>query len=125
MGARTIFWNGPVGCAELEKFSYGSSVVSTLCASLAEKGRTAIVAGKDTIEVVEKNEQRNSMTHVSTGAASAMDLLERKILPGLDCLNPAQETRIAPVNENVPLFDLDKELGPLELKKREIAMDEE
>uniref|UniRef100_A0A7S2TPT0 Phosphoglycerate kinase n=1 Tax=Lotharella oceanica TaxID=641309 RepID=A0A7S2TPT0_9EUKA len=117
--ARTLFWNGPVGAAELDKFAWGSKCVATLLASMGKLNRTTIVGGKDTLDVLEKVGMRDQISHCSSGGASFMDIMERKILPGLTCLLPAADMRVPPPADDVPLFDVDAELEPLDAMARE------
>mmetsp|Transcript_4810 Transcript_4810/g.9381 ORF Transcript_4810/g.9381 Transcript_4810/m.9381 type:complete len:537 (+) Transcript_4810:2-1612(+) len=119
--ARTVFWNGPVGAAELEKFSWGSKCVAMLVSTLGKNNRTTIVGGKDTIDVVEKAGVQDDISHCSTGGASFMDIVEKKILPGLTCLNPAGDMRVAPLPDDAPLFDVDAELEPVEAGERDMG----
>jgi len=107
--AETVFWNGPVGAEEVEKFAYGTHALAASLAGLADCNKTVIVAGRDTVAALDKINLRQDMTHVSTGAASFLDLMEGKILPGLNALDPPLEVEveIPDVNEEKPIFDID------------------
>ncbi len=82
--AQTIFWNGPMGVFEMEKFSKGSISLSH---TLAESSATTIVGGGDTGEVVSRAGDIEKMTFVSTGGGAALELLEGKILPGIKAVS--------------------------------------
>ena len=83
-GARTIFWNGPVGVFEWAHFRHGTFSVAAAIA--ANRGAMSIVGGGDTAAAVQMGNFTNSMTYVSTGGGASLALSEGKDLPGVAAL---------------------------------------
>ncbi|MEA3419964.1 MAG: phosphoglycerate kinase [Campylobacterota bacterium] len=81
--AQTIMWNGPMGVFEMEKFSKGSMMMSH---HIAESHATTIVGGGDTADVVQRAGDADEMTFISTGGGASLELIEGKVLPGLEVL---------------------------------------
>ncbi|MDR2906037.1 MAG: phosphoglycerate kinase [Helicobacteraceae bacterium] len=82
-GAQTVLWNGPMGVFEIEKFAKGSFKISH---RIAESHATKIVGGGDTADVVQRADDADEMTFISTGGGASLELLEGKILPGVKAL---------------------------------------
>jgi len=82
-GARTIFWNGPLGMFELASFSKGTRAIAEL---LAESGATVIIGGGETVSAVKKLGIEAKMTHVSTGGGASLSFLQGMELPGVAAL---------------------------------------
>jgi 3-phosphoglycerate kinase len=75
--ARTVFWNGPLGAAELESFAGGTKRIADCLSSMA---MTRVIGGGDTEEVVVHMGLRDTFTHVSTGGGAALEFIgERKL----------------------------------------------
>ncbi len=81
--AQTIIWNGPMGVYEMDKFSKGSIKMSH---NIADTHATTIVGGGDTADVAQKAGDVDEMTFVSTGGGASLELIEGKVLPGLEAL---------------------------------------
>jgi len=81
--AQTIIWNGPMGVYEWDKFSKGSLKMSH---DIADTHATTIVGGGDTADVAQKAGDVDEMTFVSTGGGASLNLIEGKILPGIEAL---------------------------------------
>jgi len=81
--ANTIIWNGPMGVFEMEKFAKGSMMMSH---HIAESHATTIVGGGDTADVAQRAGDVDEMTFVSTGGGASLELIEGKVLPGLEAL---------------------------------------
>lgn len=81
--AQTIMWNGPMGVYEWDKFSKGSLKMSH---DIADTHATTIVGGGDTADVAQKAGDVDEMTFVSTGGGASLNLIEGKVLPGIEAL---------------------------------------
>ena len=81
---QTVLWNGPMGVYENPKFKRGSFDMSR---HIAEKSQISIVGGGDTADVALKSSYIDEMTFVSTGGGASLELLEGKILPGIEVLS--------------------------------------
>ncbi|MES0341329.1 MAG: phosphoglycerate kinase [Candidatus Humimicrobiaceae bacterium] len=82
--ASTIFWNGPVGVFEWEKFSSGTKNIAL---AVAESNAITVVGGGDTVAAIKKYDVSDKISHISSGGGASMELLEGKLLPGIEALN--------------------------------------
>ncbi|EAJ0537260.1 phosphoglycerate kinase [Campylobacter jejuni] len=81
--AQTIWWNGPMGVFEIDKFSKGSIKMSHC---ISEGHATSVVGGGDTADVVARAGDADEMTFISTGGGASLELIEGKELPGVKAL---------------------------------------
>ncbi|GFN75084.1 phosphoglycerate kinase [Plakobranchus ocellatus] len=86
--AKTIVWNGPPGVFEFESFAQGSKQMMDAVVRATEKGAVTIIGGGDTATCCKKFNTEEKVSHVSTGGGASLELLEGKILPGVDALSP-------------------------------------
>ena len=81
--SKTIIWNGPVGMFEEEKYSKGTKGI---CEILKNIEAVKIAGGGDTASAIKNFGYQNIFTHISTGGGASLELLEGKILPGIDVI---------------------------------------
>ncbi|PSM52326.1 phosphoglycerate kinase [Campylobacter blaseri] len=81
--AQTIWWNGPMGVFEMEKFARGSFRISH---AVAESNAMTVVGGGDTADVVARAGDQEEITFISTGGGASLELIEGKELPGVRVL---------------------------------------
>jgi len=88
-GARTIFWNGPMGVFEWPRFAEGTNAVAQAVA--ANEQSFSVVGGADSVRALNELGLADRISWVSTGGGASLELLEGKELPGVAAIPSAVE----------------------------------
>ena len=81
--SKTVIWNGPVGMFEDEKYSGGTKGI---CEILRNIKAIKIAGGGDTASAIKQFGYDKIFTHISTGGGASLELLEGKVLPGIEVI---------------------------------------
>jgi phosphoglycerate kinase len=84
-GAKTVFWNGPMGVFEVDDFARGTLELGRVIAELP--GAFSVIGGGDSVAAANKLGVADRFSHVSTGGGASLELLELGTLPGIEALS--------------------------------------
>jgi phosphoglycerate kinase len=85
-GARTVFWNGPMGVFEWPRFAEGTFAVAR---ALAASDGFTVVGGGDSVRAVHEAGVAERISWISTGGGASLELLEGRELPGVAAIPSA------------------------------------
>ena len=85
-GAKTVFWNGPMGVFEWQRFADGTKAVAQ---AVADVDGYTVVGGGDSVRAVSELRLDDDISWVSTGGGASLELLEGKELPGVAAIPSA------------------------------------
>ena len=80
-GAKTVFWNGPMGVFEDPRFAVGTEEICKTLAGL--EGATTIIGGGDSASAAKNLGFAEKFSHISTGGGASLEYMEGKELPGV------------------------------------------
>src|SRR5581483_5984515 len=81
--ARTVFWNGPMGVFEDDRFAAGTRTVAQ---AMVDTRAFTVVGGGDSAAALARFGLTNGIDWISTGGGASLELLELGDLPGLAAL---------------------------------------
>ena len=82
-GAKTVFWNGPMGVFEIAPLAEGTRV---LAQAVADSGAYSVIGGGDVVAAIGQMGFAEKMGHICTGGGASLEFLEGKELPGIVAL---------------------------------------
>lgn len=86
-GAKTIFWNGPMGMFEEKPFDEGTLAIAKAVAEATDRGAISVVGGGDSVSALSRAGVTDKISHVSTGGGATLEFIAGNILPGVAALN--------------------------------------
>jgi phosphoglycerate kinase len=84
--SKTILWNGPLGVFEMESFANGTIKLGEFIAEATQDGAFSLVGGGDSVSAVIQFGFEDKMSYVSTGGGAMLEMLEGKVLPGIQAI---------------------------------------
>ena len=81
--AKTIFWNGPMGVFEIDKFAQGTLKIAQ---AVADSNALSVIGGGDSVAAVDKAGGSNKISHISTGGGASLEFIANETLPGIEAL---------------------------------------
>jgi phosphoglycerate kinase len=85
--SKTIIWNGPMGVFEMASFEKGTKGLMDAVVEATKAGVITVIGGGDTATACKKYDTEDKVTHCSTGGGASLELLEGKVLPGVQALS--------------------------------------
>jgi len=82
-GARTVFWNGPMGVFEVAEYAAGTLAVAE---GLAASAAFSVVGGGESVMAIRQAGVIDSIDHVSTGGGASLKFIAGETLPAIAAL---------------------------------------
>ena len=86
LASKTILWNGPLGVFEMPTFANGTISLGNYIAESTANGAFSLVGGGDSVAAVKQFGLESKMSYVSTGGGAMLEMLEGRILPGVEAI---------------------------------------
>lgn len=86
MDSKTILWNGPLGVFEMPNFANGTISLGEYIAESTANGAFSLVGGGDSVAAVKQFGLEDKMSYVSTGGGAMLEMLEGRVLPGIQAI---------------------------------------
>ncbi len=84
--SKTILWNGPMGVFEMSNFAKGTNEIAKAVVKATQNGGFSLIGGGDSAAAVNQLGFADDVSYVSTGGGALLELMEGKILPGVEAL---------------------------------------
>ncbi len=84
--SKTILWNGPLGVFEMPTFAQGTIQLGEFIAEATANGAFSLVGGGDSVAAVKQFGLEEKMSYVSTGGGAMLEMLEGRVLPGIQAI---------------------------------------
>ena len=81
--AGTVIWNGPLGVFEFSKYAKGTNKIAK---AIAKSKAYSFIGGGDSASAIVKSGYAKQVDHISTGGGASLNMLEGKVLPGVDVI---------------------------------------
>ena len=87
LNSKTIVWNGPMGVFEMSNFENGTKQIALAVAIVTmNQSAFSLIGGGDSVAALNKFNLKDSVSFVSTGGGAMLELLEGKVLPGVEAM---------------------------------------
>ena len=84
--SKTVFWTGPIGKYEEEKYSHGTKMIVQAISKVKENGGFSVVAGGDTVAALDKFGNKSDISYISLAGGATLAFLAGKKLPAIEKL---------------------------------------
>jgi len=84
--SKTILWNGPAGVFEMEAFAAGTKAIAEAIVAATQKGAFSLIGGGDSVAAINQLGLANQVSYVSTGGGALLEMIEGKVLPGVEAI---------------------------------------